>query len=107
MAAPVFGHVGDGNFHVIMLLHPDDPPAYRAAQLRVNERLIARAIEMGGTCTGEHGVGAGKIAHLPHEHGEGAMRAMAAVKRALDPQNIMNPGKIFDLDRWGPLHVTR
>lgn len=93
--APLVGHVGDGNFHLVLLYDPADAGEVAEAKL-INARLIAMAIEMGGTCTGEHGVGLGKKAYLPAEHGA-ALGVMARIKRAIDPDNIMNPGKIFDL----------
>jgi D-lactate dehydrogenase (cytochrome) len=92
LLAPIVGHVGDGNFHVDMVLDPDDPVEVAAAAA-FNDRLVARAIAMGGTCSGEHGVGYGKMAALEREHGE-AMAVMRALKRTLDPDNIMNPGKM-------------
>ncbi|SNT73918.1 FAD-binding oxidoreductase [Paracoccus seriniphilus] len=93
--APLVGHVGDGNFHLVLLYDPADEDEIREAR-HINGSLIKMAIEMGGTCTGEHGVGLGKKAYLPAEHGP-ALGVMRRIKRALDPQNIMNPGKIFDL----------
>ena len=90
--APILGHVGDGNFHVVLLLDPDDKDELAACNA-FNERLVMRALAMDGTCTGEHGVGYGKLEFLIAEHGE-AVSAMRAIKVALDPQNIMNPGKI-------------
>ena len=91
--APMVGHVGDGNFHLVMMIDPDDPKEVTEAK-RLNERLIMRALAMDGTCTGEHGVGSGKVDFLTAEHGE-ALTVMRAVKQALDPQGIMNPGKIL------------
>lgn len=93
MPSTVLGHVGDGNFHVIVLCDPDRPQEYETAEA-FNERLVRRALEMEGTCTGEHGIGRGKIAFLEAELGEG-VRVMRAIKNTLDPLNIMNPGKIF------------
>jgi D-lactate dehydrogenase (cytochrome) len=90
--APLIGHVGDGNFHLLFVLDPDDPAEMAAAE-GVNRRLVRRALEMGGTCTGEHGIGYGKLEWMPIEHGEG-WNVMAEVKRALDPHGIMNPGKV-------------
>ena len=96
LLAPVMGHVGDGNFHLTLLVDlADNDEVARAKAL--NERLVARALAMDGTCTGEHGVGQGKMAYLPAEHGEAALEAMRAIKRALDPEGIMNPGKIVAL----------
>jgi D-lactate dehydrogenase (cytochrome) len=93
--APIVGHVGDGNFHVIFVIDPNDPQ--EAAEVyRLNERLIERAIAMDGTCTGEHGIGTGKQAWLEAELG-GAVDLMRVVKRSVDPQNLFNPGKIFSL----------
>jgi D-lactate dehydrogenase (cytochrome) len=92
LLAPMVGHVGDGNFHLSFILDPADPAEFAAAS-RVNERMVARAIAMDGTCTGEHGVGQGKMDFLAAEHGE-ALTVMATLKRALDPDDIMNPGKI-------------
>ncbi|MDA0951418.1 MAG: FAD-binding protein [Proteobacteria bacterium] len=95
LIAPLAGHVGDGNFHLVFLLDPDDPAELEEAT-QLNERLVHRALAMGGTCTGEHGVGLGKMGFLQAEHGE-ALSVMRQLKKALDPQNIMNPGKIFSL----------
>jgi D-lactate dehydrogenase (cytochrome) len=88
---PIVGHVGDGNFHVV--LYCDRSDADEVARVKgVYGRLIDRAIAMGGTCTGEHGIGSGKVAYLEREHGP-ALAFMRDIKRALDPKNIMNPGK--------------
>ena len=96
LLAPLVGHVGDGNFHLTFLLDPDKPEEYdRAAE--VSGRMVERALAMGGTCTGEHGIGTGKMRYLEQEHGE-AVDLMRAIKRALDPRNLLNPGKIFRLD---------
>ncbi|MDP6602611.1 MAG: FAD-linked oxidase C-terminal domain-containing protein [Rhodospirillales bacterium] len=93
LIAPIVGHVGDGNFHVVMLLDPENADEVAEAK-RLNERMVMRALAMDGTCTGEHGVGTGKMEFLMAEHGE-AVSVMRALKRALDPDNIMNPGKIL------------
>jgi D-lactate dehydrogenase (cytochrome) len=95
LIAPIVGHVGDGNFHVQPLLDMTRPDEVRAVT-RFNERLINRALKMGGTCTGEHGVGTGKMKFLEKEHGAG-LAVMTAIKKALDPYNILNPGKIIAL----------
>ncbi len=92
----IVGHVGDGNFHVQMLVDPNDPEDIARAE-GVNERMVHRAIAMDGTCTGEHGIGLHKIDFLIHETGEDAVDMMRSIKHALDPNNIFNPGKIF---RW-------
>ena len=90
--APLVGHVGDGNFHLNFVFDRDDPAELSEVQA-LNHRLVHRAVAMGGTCTGEHGIGLGKIDHLEEEHGE-AVEVMKAIKRALDPDNRMNPGKV-------------
>jgi D-lactate dehydrogenase (cytochrome) len=95
LLAPIVGHVGDGNFHVLPLIDPSDPEERGKVQDFL-DRLIDRALGFGGTCTGEHGVGQGKIRYLAQEHGPG-IEVMAAIKKALDPLNILNPGKIFAL----------
>ncbi|HKQ55016.1 MAG TPA: FAD-linked oxidase C-terminal domain-containing protein [Methyloceanibacter sp.] len=95
LVAPIVGHVGDGNFHVMPLIDVADDEERRKAQGFL-DRLIARALAAGGTCTGEHGVGQGKIAYLAAEHGAG-VATMIAIKKALDPLNILNPGKLFAL----------
>ncbi len=93
--APLVGHVGDGNFHLIFVLERGNAAEFAEAKA-INSRLVHRALAMGGTCTGEHGVGTGKMEYLPEEHGE-ALDVMKAIKRALDPDNRMNPGKMFRL----------
>ncbi len=87
------GHVGDGNFHTAMIIDPDNPAEIEEAT-ELNERLISRALSVKGTCTGEHGIGLAKIEHLQAEHGQG-VDVMKTIKLALDPNGIMNPGKIF------------
>ena len=87
------GHAGDGNFHLIYVLDPESAAELAEAK-RLNERMVLRALAMGGTCTGEHGVGIGKMPYLEAEHGP-ALDVMRAVKRALDPDNRMNPGKMI------------
>ncbi len=93
LIAPVVGHVGDGNFHLLILVDPNDQSEQDRARA-FHSRLVERAIALEGTCTGEHGVGSGKIQFVERELGE-AVDIMHTVKRALDPHNIMNPGKIF------------
>ncbi len=90
--APLVGHVGDGNFHLLMLVHPDDEQALARAR-EANDRLVARALACGGTCTGEHGIGLGKMSSLAREHGD-LLPVMRAIKQAMDPGNLMNPGKV-------------
>ena len=90
------GHVGDGNFHFGYLIDPDNP-AERATAEQLNHALVARALRLEGTCSGEHGVGLHKIDFLLTEAGSGAVSMMRTIKQALDPHNIMNPGKIFSL----------
>jgi len=93
LIAPIVGHVGDGNFHLVLCVDPDDADEMVRAE-DLNERMVMRALAMDGTCTGEHGVGYGKIGFLEAEHGE-ALSVMRDLKHALDPKNIMNPGKIL------------
>ena len=93
LVAPIVGHVGDGNFHVMPVIDPDDAEERGRVQ-QFLDRLVERALKFEGTCTGEHGVGQGKINYLAAEHGLG-VDVMIAIKKALDPLNILNPGKIF------------
>jgi D-lactate dehydrogenase (cytochrome) len=96
LVAPIVGHVGDGNFHLSILVDMADSDEIRRTE-GLLERLVERALAMEGTCTGEHGVGQGKMKYLKAEHGDAALLAMRTIKAALDPQNIMNPGKIVTL----------
>jgi D-lactate dehydrogenase (cytochrome) len=96
LIAPIVGHVGDGNFHLTLLVDMQNPDEIKVAK-DFNERLVERALAMDGTCTGEHGVGQGKMKYLSAEHGAPALDAMRAIKHALDPLGIMNPGKILAL----------
>jgi D-lactate dehydrogenase (cytochrome) len=95
LVAPLMGHVGDGNFHLIFVIDPDNAAEVAAAK-EVNARLLRRALAVGGTCSGEHGVGIGKMDYMTDEHGA-ALDVMKAIKRTLDPDNLMNPGKMFDV----------
>ena len=95
LLAPLVGHAGDGNFHLVLMFDPTDP-AETAAASRINARLVELALSMGGTATGEHGVGLGKKADMAAEHGA-ALDLMRRLKQAADPKGIMNPGKIFDM----------
>jgi D-lactate dehydrogenase (cytochrome) len=98
LLGPIVGHVGDGNFHVGLIMDLEDRDEV-ARVYKFLDRLVERALRLDGTCTGEHGVGQGKIKYMEAEHGATAINAMQALKRALDPNNIMNPGKIFPVDR--------
>lgn len=89
---PILGHVGDGNFHAILLFDPDDPKELTQVK-EAADRLVARALDLGGTATGEHGVGTGKKVFMRREHGD-AWEVMAAIKQSLDPNNVFNPGKL-------------
>lgn len=91
---PVIGHVGDGNFHVALTADPSDHDELKTMEA-FHDRLVARALAMEGTCTGEHGIGIGKVEYLVDELGESSVLVMAAIKKALDPNGIMNPGKIM------------
>lgn len=93
LTAPIVGHVGDGNFHLGILFDPNDPDECERAEA-LAFRVTRRAIEMGGTCSGEHGIGLHKIVHLETEHGHG-VQVMKKIKHALDPAGIMNPGKLY------------
>ena len=93
LLAPIVGHVGDGNFHLVYVLDPDDAEEVARAHA-AHERMVLRALEMGGTCTGEHGIGYGKLHFLEAEHGP-AVTVMRSIKRALDPHDLMNPGKVL------------
>jgi D-lactate dehydrogenase (cytochrome) len=93
---PILGHVGDGNFHAVLMMNPDDPVELAEAK-RLADRMAERALDMGGTVTGEHGVGMGKLHYMPREHGD-AWNVMADIKRSLDPHNILNPGKLVQVN---------
>ncbi|MGF1562976.1 MAG: FAD-binding oxidoreductase, partial [Geminicoccaceae bacterium] len=93
LLAPLLGHVGDGNFHTVILTDPDDDDALARAKAAAG-RMIERALAFGGTCSGEHGVGQGKLAYMAHEHGA-ALAVMRSVKRAIDPKGLLNPGKVL------------
>jgi D-lactate dehydrogenase (cytochrome) len=92
----IVGHVGDGNFHIAYLIDPAIPSERETAE-RLNDAVVHRAISQDGTCTGEHGIGLHKQGFLVDEAGAGTVAMMRTLKRALDPKNIMNPGKIFEL----------
>ena len=94
--APIVGHVGDGNFHLIMLLDPENEKEVSEAK-RLNDKLVNRALKMEGTSTGEHGIGIGKKEYLKIEQGL-SIEVMSQIKKAIDPKNIMNPGKIFEIN---------
>jgi D-lactate dehydrogenase (cytochrome) len=94
LVAAILGHVGDGNFHVQALVDTSDPAEVAQCQAFI-ERLVERALAMEGTCTGEHGIGQMKMKYMEAEHGSEALDLMRTLKRAIDPANIMNPGKVF------------
>jgi D-lactate dehydrogenase (cytochrome) len=94
LVAPLLGHVGDGNFHMLVLVDPGNEAQFEQARA-FTQRLAERAIAMDGTCTGEHGIGRGKRKYMQLEHGEGALAVMRAIKQALDPHHLMNPGKVL------------
>lgn len=94
LIAPILGHVGDGNFHAIFLVDPQDE-AEMGRATTVNQRMVDRSLAMGGTCTGEHGIGIGKHQALLDQHGEG-VAVMRALKAAMDPKGILNPGKVLN-----------
>ena len=96
VTAPIVGHVGDGNFHVAFVIDTKNPAEIEEAE-RLNEKIVMRALAMDGTCTGEHWVGYGKMQFLLAEHGGDAISIMRGIKKSIDPDNIMNPGKIFTI----------
>jgi D-lactate dehydrogenase (cytochrome) len=96
----ILGHVGDGNYHAVFPVDPDDEDDLQRAE-RVNAEIVAYALSRGGTCTGEHGIGFGKIEHLQSEHGD-SLPFMRKIKKLADPNNIMNPCKIFPVERQEP-----
>ncbi len=93
LVAPIVGHVGDGNFHTVILVPPEAGGLDRAWEL--DKKIVARALSLGGSCSGEHGVGIGKREFLDAEHGAETLAVMRQIKTALDPRGIMNPGKMF------------
>jgi D-lactate dehydrogenase (cytochrome) len=93
LSAPIVGHVGDGNFHTVIMVPPEPDGLARAWEL--DKKIVARALSLGGSCSGEHGVGIGKREFLELEHGAEALTVMRAIKQVLDPRGVMNPGKIF------------
>ena len=95
MPIPLFGHVGDGNFHLVILIDPDNPADVEEAKA-LNVRLVKRALAMEGTCTGEHGVGIGKQPYMREELGD-AVDLMRDLKRTFDPENLFNPGKVVSI----------
>lgn len=94
LTVPLVGHVGDGNFHLLFLIDPENEEEELKLYQSLNDRLIERALRMGGTCTGEHGIGSGKIKYMKAEHGD-SLDLMRQIKQALDPDNLMNPGKML------------
>jgi D-lactate dehydrogenase (cytochrome) len=94
LTAPILGHVGDGNYHVLFLIDPENAAEGEAAK-RIYDEMIAHAHRVEGSCTGEHGIGLGKQQQLIDEFGAPVVDAMRTLKLALDPKNILNPGKIF------------
>lgn len=103
--AAILGHVGDGNFHVVFSIDPDNSSEMQAVK-KINAALVSHAISVGGTCTGEHGVGTGKIGYMREEYDDAALALMATLKRAIDPGNLMNPGKILSASAFESLMGT-
>ena len=94
LLAPLVGHVGDGNFHLLFLIDPQKEEEELKLYEPLNDRLVERALRMGGTCTGEHGIGSGKLKYMEAEHGD-SLELMRQIKKAFDPHNLMNPGKVI------------
>jgi len=92
----VLGHIGDGNYHTLVIMNPDDPSDLQRAE-DVNHAIVEYALSRGGTCTGEHGVGVGKMKYQRQEHGQ-ALDVMNNLKKMFDPNNILNPGKVIPRD---------
>jgi D-lactate dehydrogenase (cytochrome) len=93
---PLLGHIGDGNFHLMLLVDPQKPQETEIAKA-FNKRLIERALRLEGTCTGEHGVGMGKMGSMKLELGDDVIDVMRDIKKLFDPENLMNPGKVVPL----------
>lgn len=90
----LFGHIGDGNFHLVILIDPEEPDDLRRADT-LNSSVVHRALSMKGTCTGEHGIGLGKKRYLELEHGPDSVDVMRSIKNAFDPARLLNPGKVI------------
>ena len=97
LLAPIVGHVGDGNFHTVILIPPNDADAEKRA-LELDHKIIRRALSLGGSASGEHGIGLAKPLFMTEEHDPAALSVMRAIKTALDPKNILNPGKLVPAD---------
>ena len=94
LTVPIVGHVGDGNFHLLFMIDPENEKEDLKRYQPLNDRLVERTLRMGGTCTGEHGIGSGKLKYMQSEHGE-SLELMRKIKHAYDPENLMNPGKVI------------
>ena len=94
LTVPIVGHVGDGNFHLLFMIDPENEEEDLNRYQPLNDRLVERTLRMGGTCTGEHGIGSGKLKYMQAEHGE-SLELMRKIKQAYDPENLMNPGKVI------------
>ena len=94
LTVPIVGHVGDGNFHLLFMIDPENEEEDLNRYQPLNDRLVERTLRMGGTCTGEHGIGSGKLKYMQTEHGE-SLELMRKIKQAYDPDNLMNPGKVI------------
>ena len=94
LLCPIVGHVGDGNFHLLFMIDPENEKEDLSRYQPLNDRLVERTLRMGGTCTGEHGIGSGKLKYMQSEHGE-SLELMRKIKQAYDPNNLMNPGKVI------------
>ena len=94
LTVPIVGHVGDGNFHLLFMIDPENEKEDLSRYQPLNDRLVERTLHMGGTCTGEHGIGSGKLKYMQAEHGE-SLELMRKIKQAYDPENLMNPGKVI------------